>query len=99
MPTFTALTTLTGRDPAYALGEAMERLIPEPTGVGGSAHQGRTGDPAHPRLHDRVVDTEQHGRPRLQTRVDHRIGLSHGRHTRAGIVPQTPRSRREEVIP
>lgn len=34
MPTFTALTTLTGRDPAYALGEAMERLIPEPTGVG-----------------------------------------------------------------
>jgi len=34
MPTFTALTTLTGRDPAYALGEAMERLSPEPTGVG-----------------------------------------------------------------
>ena len=34
MPTFPALTTLTGRDPAYALGEAMERLIPEPTGVG-----------------------------------------------------------------
>ena len=34
MPTFTALTTLTGRDPAYALGEAMERLTPEPTGVG-----------------------------------------------------------------
>ena len=26
MPTFTALTTLEGRDPAYALGEAMERL-------------------------------------------------------------------------
>ena len=34
MPTFTALTTLTGRTPAYALGEAMEGLIPEPTGVG-----------------------------------------------------------------
>ena len=34
MPTFTALTTLEGRDPAYALGEAMERLSPEPTGVG-----------------------------------------------------------------
>lgn len=34
MPTFTALTTLTGKAPAEALGEAMERLIPEPTGVG-----------------------------------------------------------------
>ncbi|KIN73429.1 50S ribosomal protein L11 methyltransferase [Sulfitobacter guttiformis] len=34
MPTFTALTTLTGRAPAYALGEAMEDLTPEPTGVG-----------------------------------------------------------------
>lgn len=34
MPTFTALTTLTGRAPAYTLGEAMEALIPEPTGVG-----------------------------------------------------------------
>ncbi|WP_411974665.1 50S ribosomal protein L11 methyltransferase [Sulfitobacter faviae] len=34
MPTFTALTTLEGRDPAYALGDAMERLTPEPTGVG-----------------------------------------------------------------
>ncbi len=34
MPTFTALTTLTGRDQAYALGDAMERLDPEPTGVG-----------------------------------------------------------------
>jgi len=32
MPTFTALTTLVGRDPAYSLGDAMERL--EPTGVG-----------------------------------------------------------------
>ena len=34
MPTFTALTTLTGKAPAEALGEAMERLTPEPTGVG-----------------------------------------------------------------
>ncbi|MBD3663875.1 50S ribosomal protein L11 methyltransferase [Sulfitobacter aestuariivivens] len=34
MTTFTALTTLAGRDQAYALGEAMERLDPEPTGVG-----------------------------------------------------------------
>ncbi|MGJ8628206.1 MAG: 50S ribosomal protein L11 methyltransferase [Sulfitobacter sp.] len=34
MPTFTALTTLMGRDPAYALGDAMESLTPEPTGVG-----------------------------------------------------------------
>ena len=34
MTTFTALTTLTGRAAAYALGEAMERLDPEPTGVG-----------------------------------------------------------------
>lgn len=34
MPTFTALTTLTGKDQAEALGEAMERLMPEPTGVG-----------------------------------------------------------------
>lgn len=34
MTTYTALTTLEGRDPAYALGEAMERLDPEPTGVG-----------------------------------------------------------------
>ena len=34
MATFTALTTLEGRDPAYALGEAMERMTPEPTGVG-----------------------------------------------------------------
>lgn len=34
MTTFTALTTLEGRTPAYALGEAMERLDPEPTGVG-----------------------------------------------------------------
>ncbi|GGE60416.1 50S ribosomal protein L11 methyltransferase [Actibacterium pelagium] len=34
MPTFTALTTLTGKDPAEALGLAMENLVPEPTGVG-----------------------------------------------------------------
>lgn len=34
MPTFTALTTLTGRSTAESLGEAMERLDPEPTGVG-----------------------------------------------------------------
>ena len=34
MTTFTALTTLEGRDAAYALGEAMERLTPEPAGVG-----------------------------------------------------------------
>ncbi len=34
MPTFTALTTLTGKAAAEALGEAMERLNPEPTGVG-----------------------------------------------------------------
>ncbi|WP_372602997.1 50S ribosomal protein L11 methyltransferase [Actibacterium sp.] len=34
MPTFTALTTLPGKAPAEALGEAMEDLIPEPTGVG-----------------------------------------------------------------
>ncbi len=34
MPTFTALTTLTGKSQAEALGEAMETLMPEPTGVG-----------------------------------------------------------------
>ncbi|WP_146586944.1 50S ribosomal protein L11 methyltransferase [Puniceibacterium confluentis] len=34
MTTFTALTTLQGRDQAEALGEAMEALWPEPTGVG-----------------------------------------------------------------
>lgn len=34
MPTFTALTTLSGRDKATALSDAMERLSPEPTGVG-----------------------------------------------------------------
>lgn len=34
MPTFTALTTLKDKDAAEALGEAMERLDPEPYGVG-----------------------------------------------------------------
>ncbi|NSX54227.1 50S ribosomal protein L11 methyltransferase [Parasulfitobacter algicola] len=34
MTTFTALTTLAGKDQAEALGEAMERLVPEPSGVG-----------------------------------------------------------------
>ncbi|MEI4472609.1 50S ribosomal protein L11 methyltransferase [Frigidibacter sp. MR17.24] len=34
MTTFTALTTLAGREPAEALGEAMEDMEPEPTGVG-----------------------------------------------------------------
>ncbi len=34
MPTFTALTTLTGKDKAEALGEALERLDPTPTGLG-----------------------------------------------------------------
>ncbi|MFV2034642.1 MAG: 50S ribosomal protein L11 methyltransferase [Halocynthiibacter sp.] len=34
MPTYTALTWLSGRENAEALGEAMERLVPEPTGVG-----------------------------------------------------------------
>jgi ribosomal protein L11 methyltransferase len=34
MPTYTALTTLPDQSSAEALGEAMERLTPEPTGVG-----------------------------------------------------------------
>ncbi|MEL7115039.1 MAG: 50S ribosomal protein L11 methyltransferase [Pseudomonadota bacterium] len=34
MATFTALTTLRGREGAEALGDAMERLEPAPTGVG-----------------------------------------------------------------
>ncbi|WP_171100433.1 50S ribosomal protein L11 methyltransferase [Ruegeria sp. HKCCD7255] len=34
MPTFTAFTTLTGKKAAESLGEAMERLEPEPTGIG-----------------------------------------------------------------
>jgi ribosomal protein L11 methyltransferase len=34
MPTYTALTTLTGEDAATALAEAMEKMTPEPTGVG-----------------------------------------------------------------
>ena len=33
MPTFTALTTLPDADNARALGEAMERMTPEPTGT------------------------------------------------------------------
>lgn len=34
MPTFTALTTLPGKDAAEALGEAVEALTPEPSGIG-----------------------------------------------------------------
>jgi ribosomal protein L11 methyltransferase len=34
MPTFTALTTLPGEDAANALAEAIEKMNPEPTGVG-----------------------------------------------------------------
>jgi ribosomal protein L11 methyltransferase len=34
MPTYTALTTLDGEDAAQALGEALEKLDPAPTGVG-----------------------------------------------------------------
>ena len=34
MPTYTALTTLEGRDAAEALGAALEVLEPAPTGVG-----------------------------------------------------------------
>lgn len=34
MPTFTALTTLPGKDAAEKLGQAMEHLMPEPTGIG-----------------------------------------------------------------
>jgi ribosomal protein L11 methyltransferase len=34
MPTFTALTTLKGKAEAEALGAALERLAPEPTGIG-----------------------------------------------------------------
>lgn len=34
MPTFTALTTLPGKAPAEALGEALERLNPAPVGIG-----------------------------------------------------------------
>ena len=34
MPTFTALTTLPGQAAASALGAAVERAVPEPTGVG-----------------------------------------------------------------
>mgnify|MGYP001800415269 CR=1 FL=1 len=34
MTTFSAITTLMGEDPAYALADALETLDPEPTGVG-----------------------------------------------------------------
>ncbi|WP_136684700.1 50S ribosomal protein L11 methyltransferase [Falsirhodobacter xinxiangensis] len=34
MPTYTALTTLMGQDEAEAIAEALERMEPEPTGVG-----------------------------------------------------------------
>lgn len=34
MTTYTALTTLPNKDKAYALGEALEALQPEPTGIG-----------------------------------------------------------------
>ena len=34
MPTYSALTTLPGEDAAQSLAEAMERMSPEPTGVG-----------------------------------------------------------------
>jgi ribosomal protein L11 methyltransferase len=34
MPTFTALTTLKGQEAAEALGDALDRMTPEPTGVG-----------------------------------------------------------------
>lgn len=34
MPTYSALTTLPGEDPALALAAAMERMAPEPIGVG-----------------------------------------------------------------
>jgi len=34
MPTFTALTTLPGKTEAEALGAALERMDPEPTGIG-----------------------------------------------------------------
>ena len=34
MPTFTALTTLMGEEAALAMSDAMERMVPEPTGVG-----------------------------------------------------------------
>ena len=34
MTTYSALTTLTGEDPAYALADALEAVVPEPTGIG-----------------------------------------------------------------
>ncbi len=50
MPTYSALTTLAGRDAARALGEAMEKLTPEPTGVGVLATVGVTGTSSSPSL-------------------------------------------------
>ncbi len=44
MPTFTALTTLRDKSKAEALAEALERLTPEPTGVGVSEVQDGSGD-------------------------------------------------------
>jgi len=43
MTTYTALTTLTGKDQAYALADAMENLDPEPTGVGVFEIEDRSG--------------------------------------------------------
>ena len=34
MTTFSALTTIMGEDPAYALADALETIDPEPTGIG-----------------------------------------------------------------
>ncbi len=34
MTTYSALTTLTGEEPAYALADALEDITPEPTGIG-----------------------------------------------------------------
>ncbi len=34
MPTYSALTTLPGEEPAQSLAAAMERMTPEPTGGG-----------------------------------------------------------------
>lgn len=43
MPTFTALTTLNGKAEAEALGAAMERMEPEPSGVGVFEIEDRSG--------------------------------------------------------
>ncbi len=44
MPTFTAFTTLNGREPAEKLGAALERLDPEPMGIGVIAIEDGSGD-------------------------------------------------------